>query len=111
MYGGIFPETIPILMDKPEMQEKIRELRERVDTVDLELIRALSERARIVQELVAIKAEAGVPLFDPKREEEILRRAVEYNEGPIYDSSMRDIFELILHRIRDLEIQRGEFQR
>jgi hypothetical protein len=24
---------------------------------------------------------------------------------------MRDIFELILHRIRDLEIQRGEFQR
>jgi hypothetical protein len=22
---------------------------------------------------------------------------------------MRDIFELILHRIRDLEIQRGEF--
>jgi hypothetical protein len=24
---------------------------------------------------------------------------------------MREIFELILHRIRDLEIQRGEFQR
>jgi hypothetical protein len=24
---------------------------------------------------------------------------------------MRDIFELILHRIRDLEIQRGEFSR
>jgi hypothetical protein len=24
---------------------------------------------------------------------------------------MRDIFELILHRIRDLEIQRGEFPR
>jgi len=24
---------------------------------------------------------------------------------------MRDIFEIILHRIRDLEIQRGEFSR
>jgi hypothetical protein len=36
---------------------------------------------------------------------------VEQNPGPIYDSSMREIFELILHRIRDLEIQRGEFQR
>ena len=33
---------------------------------------------------------------------------VDRNPGPIYDSSMRDIFELILHRIRD-EIQRGEF--
>ncbi len=93
------------------MQEKLRELRERVDQVDRELIRALNERARVVQEIATLKAEAGIPIFDPKREEEILRRAVQLNEGPIYDSSMRDIFELILHRIRDLEIQRGEFQR
>ena len=53
----------------------------------------------------------GAPIYDPKREEEILRRVVDRNPGPIYDSSMRDIFELILHRIRDLEIQRGEFPR
>jgi chorismate mutase len=62
-----------------------------------------------VQEIVAIKAEAGKALFDPKREEEILRKVAEENEGPIYDTSMREIFELILHRIRDLEVQRGEF--
>jgi 3-deoxy-7-phosphoheptulonate synthase/chorismate mutase len=92
-----------------EMQEKVNELRERVDEVDRELVRALNERARIVQEIVAIKDETGAPIYDPKREEEILRRVVDLNEGPIYDASMRDIFELILHRIRDLEIQRGEF--
>jgi chorismate mutase len=78
---------------------------------DRELIRALNERARIVQEIMALKSEAGAPVYDPKREEEILRKVVEMNMGPIYDSSMRDIFELILHRIRDLEIQRGEFSR
>jgi len=98
-------------MADTEMQEKVQELRERVDEVDRELIRALSERARIVQEIMALKAEAGAPVYDPKREEEILRRVVERNPGPIYDSSMRDIFEIILHRIRDLEIQRGEFSR
>jgi chorismate mutase len=98
-------------MTDARMQEKIQELRERVDEVDRELIRALNERARVVQEIATLKAEAGIPIFDPKREEEILQRAVEYNEGPIYDSSMRDIFELILHRIRDIEIQRGEYQR
>jgi chorismate mutase len=92
-------------------QERVRELRERVDEVDGELIRALNERARIVQEIMALKAESGAPVYDPKREEEILRRVVDQNTGPIYDSSMRDIFELILHRIRDLEIQRGEFSR
>ena len=98
-------------MEDAALQEQIRELRERVDEVDSELIRALNERARIVQEIMALKAESGAPVYDPKREEEILRRVVEINAGPIYDSSMRDIFELILHRIRDLEIQRGEFSR
>ena len=98
-------------MEDAALQERERELRERVDEVDRELIRALNERARIVQEIMALKAESGAPVYDPKREEEILRRVVEQNTGPIYDSSMRAIFELILHRIRDLEIQRGEFSR
>ena len=98
-------------MENTEIQERVQALRERVDEVDQDLVRALNERASIVQEIVAMKAEAGVPLFDPKREEEILQRIMQYNEGPIYDTSMREIFELILHRIRDLEIQRGEFYR
>ena len=91
-------------------QNRIEDLRSRVDEVDRELIRILNERARIVQEIVAIKDEAGKHLFDPRREEEILRRVAEQNEGPIYDTSMREIFELILHRIRDLEVQREEFR-
>jgi 3-deoxy-7-phosphoheptulonate synthase/chorismate mutase len=98
-------------MEDAALQKRVLELRERVDEVDRALIRALNERARIVQEIMALKAEAGAPVYDPKREEEILQRVVEQNTGPIYDSSMRDIFELILHRIRDLEIQRGEFSR
>ncbi len=98
-------------MENADTQAKIEELRSRVDEVDRELIRILNERARIVQEMVEIKAQAGKPLFDPKREEEILRKVAEANEGPIYDSSMREIFEIILHRIRDLEVQRGEFSR
>ena len=98
-------------MESANTGARIEELRERVDEVDRQLIRILNERARIVQEMVAIKAEAGKPLFDPKREEEILQKVAEENEGPIYDSSMREIFELIVHRIRDLEVQRGEFYR
>ena len=72
-----------------------------------ELILALSERARIVQEIMDLKAEAGPPSTTPARGRDPAE-VVDRNPGPIYDSSMRDIFELILHRIRD-EIQRGEF--
>jgi chorismate mutase len=97
-------------MDNAGTQNRIEDLRSRVDEVDRELIRNLNERARLVQEMLAIKAEAGKPLFDPRREEEILRKVAEENEGPIYDSSIREIFELILHRIRDMEVQREEFR-
>jgi 3-deoxy-7-phosphoheptulonate synthase/chorismate mutase len=97
-------------MDETGTQNRIEDLRSRVDKVDRELIRILNERARIVQEIVSIKAEAGKPLFDPRREEEILQKVAEQNQGPIYDTSMREIFELILHRIRDLEVQREEFR-
>ena len=97
-------------MDDAGTQDRIEELRNRVDEVDRELVRSLNERARIVQEIVAVKAEAGKALFDPRREEEILRKVTEENEGPIYDTSLREIFTLILHRIRDLEVQREEFR-
>lgn len=96
-------------MDDPAAQETIKTLRERVNEVDHELVRLLNERAQIVQEMGAYKQDAGIPLFDPKREEELLSKIAEDNPGPIYDSSMRDIFENIMHRIRDLEIQRNEF--
>ena len=85
----------------------MRALRARVDEVDRELVRALNERARLVQEILSAKAEAGLPVYDPRREEEILRRVAEANAGPLYDSSVREIFELVLHRIRDLEIQQS----
>ncbi len=96
-------------MENSGVQERIHSFRDRIDEVDRELVHLLNERARLVQELASFKLDAGVPLFDPRREEEILQKIVEENEGPIYDSSIRDIFELIMHRIRDIEVQqRGE---
>lgn len=88
--------------------ERLEELRSRIDAVDLEIVRQLNERAQLVQEITTLKGGVGVQVFDPKREEEILRRVAEENPGPIYDSTMREVFELILHRIRDLEVQRGD---
>src|SRR5215213_10488413 len=98
-------------MEDARAQERVRELRERVDEVDRELIMALNERARIVQEIMALKAASGAPVYDPKREEEILQRVVEQNMGPIYDSTMGDIVEIIQHSIRHLEQQGGEHQK
>ena len=93
-------------MNETELNIHIQNLRDQLDEVDREIVRALNKRARVVQELATLKREAGVSLYDPKREEEILQRVAEENAGPIYDATLREIFEIIMHRIRDLESYR-----
>ena len=93
-------------MDEPELNDNIQRLRAQLDEVDRQIVRTINQRALLVQELAAVKGEAGVALYDPKREEEILQRVAEENAGPIYDATLRGIFEIIMHRIRDLESYR-----
>ncbi len=90
-------------MNDSEFNIQLQKRREQLDELDRALVRALNQRARLVQELATIKRQAGEQLYDPKREEEILQRVAEENPGPIYDSTMREIFEMIMHRIRDIE--------
>jgi 3-deoxy-7-phosphoheptulonate synthase/chorismate mutase len=90
-------------MNDSEFNIQLQKRREQLDELDRALVRALNQRARLVQELATIKRQAGEQLYDPKREEEILQRVAEENPGPIYDSTMREIFETIMHRIRDIE--------
>lgn len=92
-------------MDTPEVDATIQHLRDQLDAVDRRIVQTLNKRATLVHELAAIKGEAGAQLYDPRREEEILQRVAEENPGPIYNSTMREIFELMMHRIRDIEAQ------
>ena len=90
-------------MDTPEVDATIQSLRDQLDALDRQLVRALNERARLVHELADIKAEVSAQLFDPKREAEILQRVASENPGPIYDATIQEIFEVIMHRTRDVE--------
>ena len=95
-----------ITVDEPELDPRIQSLRDLLDEVDKKIVRSLNERARLVQELATVKGEAGVQLYDPQREEAILQRVAEESTGPIYGSTMREIFEIIMHHIRDIETHR-----
>ena len=94
-----------LTMGEPAISPRIQSLRDRLDEIDVEIVRTLNERARLLHDLATVKGEAGAQLFDPQREEEILQRVAEENPGPIYDSTMREIFAVIMHRIRDIEAQ------
>lgn len=84
-------------------EQELFELRKKIDAVDKEIVHLLNERAKIVLELKDLKLDKEISLYDPKREEEILSNVVRNNEGPLFDDTVRDLFERIIHVIRTLE--------
>jgi len=54
------------------MDERIKELRDRIDGIDDMLVELISERVKLAKEIGRLKRESGVEVFDPGREDEVL---------------------------------------
>lgn len=83
----------------PDMQEALSEIekhRNQIDEIDKELVALLNKRAGHSLVIRGLKPAANVGLFDAKREEEILTKICSYNEGPLYNEYLREIYTTIL---------------
>jgi chorismate mutase-like protein len=87
----------------PLPEDPLQDLRERIDKLDLQLLDLLSERARIVLEIGAIKSRNGLPVYAPAREEILLRKLEEHNKGPLPPRSIRAIYREIISASLALE--------
>lgn len=83
-------------------KEKISELRARVDEIDRQIVRLLNERTQLVREIIRVKRENQMPLYDPKREEEIFEKIREANPGDLHSEALVDIYETILKWMKSL---------
>jgi len=83
---------------------RLAECRTRIDAVDATIVKLLNERAALVERVGAIKAEAGLPVAAPAREQQVLQRAVEIGKaGPLPPQVLKRIYEKILQEMRDWE--------
>ena len=64
-------------------RNKMLESRQRIDEIDPELVALLNRRAEYARLIGAAKEVLNEPTYQPRREEEIFRRAVEANRGPL----------------------------
>lgn len=83
-----------------ESMEKVDDLRKQVDEVDARIVDLLNERAGVVLKIQELKKQTGVPLHDPEREAEILKKVSEANQGPLDDETIRGIYSHILYHMR-----------
>jgi chorismate mutase len=81
----------------------IGEWREEIDRVDLELVRLLNKRARCAIEIGKIKRAHNMPIYDPRREENVIRMMLKENPGPLDDEGVRRLFERIIDESRRIE--------
>jgi chorismate mutase len=81
----------------------IDDWRQKIDEIDRKLVELLNERSRWVLEIGRAKRAAGLPLYQPEREQEILRNVEEANTGPLPEAALRRLFERILDEARSVE--------
>jgi chorismate mutase len=78
-------------------------LRKRIDELDEQLVRLLSARAACALEIGRVKRTAGIDIYQPSREADVLAHVERVNRGPLDDAAIRRLFERIIDEARRLE--------
>jgi len=85
--------------------ERLAGLRRRIDRIDQELQRLISERASCAQEVAAIKQALGLhsDFYRPEREAQVLRSVQQRNQGPLRNEEIARLFREIMSACLALE--------
>lgn len=82
-------------------ENRLNELRTRIDSIDMELLKLLNRRAEVVEEIGKAKEVQGTKRYDPVRERQLLDRISENNQGPFSTETLqhlfKEIFKVSLH--------------
>lgn len=95
-------------MTEHEAKAALLDCRSRIDVVDRRLVALLNERTRIVEEIGRIKRKMRMPIYEPRREDEVFANATGANPGPLTAGAVRRIFERIIDEMRVVQKQKME---
>jgi len=90
-------------MNQAEAEELLAKCRRRIDALDLELRELLNRRAGIVDDVVRAKEALAMPVYEAAREEDVVRKVIDGNPGPLSDQAFRHIFETIMREMRMIQ--------
>ena len=92
----------------------IEDLRKRIDVIDEQLVRLLNVRVACAVEVGRLKHEAGLPIYQPERETQVLgrvRQSATALAGPLNAEAVVRIFERIIDESRRVERESSSGQR
>jgi chorismate mutase len=93
-------------MTRDEALEALARYRDEIDALDLELLELLNRRTKVVEEIGQVKEAVNLPVYEPKREDDVYRNVTEHNGGPLTADALKRIFERIIDEMRSLQKMR-----
>jgi chorismate mutase / prephenate dehydratase len=86
-----------------DLTQALNSSRQRIDSIDGQIVKLLNERAQVVREVGLIKKKYHAPASAPGREEQVLRRAAGEAQTPLTPSAVEAIYKVILHEMSSME--------
>ena len=90
-------------MTREKALQILTESRVKIDALDRQLVELLNRRTRIVEEIGRAKEAAGLPIYEPKREDDVYRNILSHNAGPLPPDALRRIYERVIDEMRSLQ--------
>jgi chorismate mutase len=77
--------------------------RDRIDDLDRRILELLNERTRVVEEIGRVKQHLDLPIYEPRRENEVFANVTGHNTGPLTPDGVKRVFERIIDEMRNVQ--------
>jgi chorismate mutase-like protein len=90
-------------MTRDDGLKALEDCRNRIDVLDRRILELLNERTRIVEEIGRIKQHLALPIYEPRREDQVYDNITRNNTGPLTGDGVRRVFERIIDEMRNIQ--------
>jgi chorismate mutase len=81
----------------------LEDCRRRIDELDLRILEFLNERARVVETIGQVKRLLDLPIYEPKREDQVYANLTGHNHGPLPPEAVKRVYERIIDEMRTVQ--------
>ena len=96
-------ESKPQVDVHPDLNQRLKPLREKIDALDAQLLTLLNQRAELALQVGEIKKEVNAPVFRPEREQQVISGLQGASNGPLHNEHIAAIWREIMAASRSLE--------
>ena len=93
-------------MNREQALERLAYCRQSIDEIDVRILELINARTLVVEEIGRIKQKFAMPIYEPKREDEVFRNVLGHNGGPLPADCVKRVFERIIDEMRGVQRDR-----